>query len=74
MNPVLRGFANYFRVANCDRVLKQMMSWIRRRHRWPIWRYLMSICIAPAEGKLSDSSYRGSKKADMIQFSLEKTF
>ncbi len=33
LNPVLRGFANYFRVANCARVLKQMMSWIRRRLR-----------------------------------------
>tara|TARA_R110002049_G_scaffold114890_2_gene266365 strand:- start:77 stop:1354 length:1278 start_codon:yes stop_codon:yes gene_type:complete len=33
LNPVLRGFANYFRVANCARVLKQMMSWVRRRLR-----------------------------------------
>jgi group II intron reverse transcriptase/maturase len=33
LNPVLRGFANYFRVANCARVLKQMMSWLRRRLR-----------------------------------------
>jgi group II intron reverse transcriptase/maturase len=33
LNPVLRGFANYFRVANCARVLKQMMGWVRRRLR-----------------------------------------
>jgi len=33
LNPVLRGFANYFRVANCARVLKQVMSWLRRRLR-----------------------------------------
>src|SRR5690606_23017468 len=33
LNPVLRGFANYFRVANCARVLKQVMSWVRRRLR-----------------------------------------
>lgn len=33
LNPVLRGFVNYFRVANCARVLKQVMSWVRRRLR-----------------------------------------
>ena len=33
LNPVLRGFANYFRVANCARVWKQVMSWLRRRLR-----------------------------------------
>ncbi|KXO06852.1 Retron-type RNA-directed DNA polymerase [Marinobacter excellens LAMA 842] len=33
LNPVLRGFVNYFRVANCARVLKQVMSWLRRRLR-----------------------------------------
>jgi len=33
LNPVLRGFANYFRVANCARVLKQLMGWLRRRLR-----------------------------------------
>ncbi|MCG5531704.1 group II intron reverse transcriptase/maturase [Halorhodospira halochloris] len=33
LNPVLRGFANYFRIANCSRVLKQVMGWIRRRLR-----------------------------------------
>ncbi|WP_456404425.1 group II intron maturase-specific domain-containing protein, partial [Thiolapillus sp.] len=33
LNPVLRGFANYFRVANCAGVLKQVMRWVRRRLR-----------------------------------------
>ena len=33
LNPVLRGFVNYFRVANCKNVLKQLMSWVRRRLR-----------------------------------------
>ena len=33
LNPVLRGFANYFRVANCARVLEKVMGWIRRRLR-----------------------------------------
>lgn len=33
LNPVLRGFANYFRIANCARVFKQVISWVRRRLR-----------------------------------------
>src|SRR6185369_14208224 len=33
LNPVLRGFANYFRMANCQTVLRNLMSWIRRRLR-----------------------------------------
>ncbi len=33
LNPVLRGFANYFRVANCRRVFRDLMGWIRRRLR-----------------------------------------
>lgn len=33
LNPLLRGFANYFRVANCKGVLTNLMSWIRRRLR-----------------------------------------
>jgi len=33
LNPVLRGFANYFRMANCKGLLSELMSWIRRRLR-----------------------------------------
>lgn len=33
LNPVLRGFANYFRVANCKGILANLMGWIRRRLR-----------------------------------------
>ena len=33
LNPVLRGFVNYFRIANCSRELKSLMGWIRRRLR-----------------------------------------
>ena len=33
LNPVLRGFVNYFRIANCTRVLGKLMGWIRRRLR-----------------------------------------
>jgi group II intron reverse transcriptase/maturase len=33
LNPVLRGFANYFRMANCKGRFADMMAWIRRRLR-----------------------------------------
>lgn len=33
LNPVLRGFVNYFKVANCNTTLKRLMFWIRRRLR-----------------------------------------
>lgn len=33
LNPVLRGFANYFRMANCKKVFVALASWIRRRLR-----------------------------------------
>lgn len=33
LNPVCRGFANYFRIANCKGVLDGLMRWIRRRLR-----------------------------------------
>ena len=33
LNPVIRGFANYFRIANCGREFKRLMGWIRRRLR-----------------------------------------
>lgn len=33
LNPVLRGFANYFRIANCRNTFQYLMQWIRRRLR-----------------------------------------
>lgn len=33
LNPVLRGFCQYFRVANCKGQLIKLMQWIRRRLR-----------------------------------------
>ena len=33
LNPVLRGFSNYFRMGNCKSVLDKLASWIRRRLR-----------------------------------------
>lgn len=33
LNPVLRGFANYFKIANCGGVFRALAQWIRRRLR-----------------------------------------
>jgi len=33
VNPVLRGFINYFRIANCKSLIANLMAWIRRRIR-----------------------------------------
>lgn len=33
LTPVMRGFANYFRMANCQGLFRELMSWIRRRLR-----------------------------------------
>lgn len=46
LNPILRGWANYFRVANCQGTFKDLMGWIRRRLRmkqmkeWKSWKAL----------------------------------
>jgi RNA-directed DNA polymerase len=46
LNPVLRGWGNYFRIANCKGLLEELMGWIRRRLRmikmkeWKTWKAL----------------------------------
>jgi RNA-directed DNA polymerase len=33
LNPVLRGWANYYQIANCRSIFAKLMAWIRRRLR-----------------------------------------
>jgi RNA-directed DNA polymerase len=46
LNRVLKGWANYFRIANCEKEFKTLMGWIRRRLRmkqmreWKSWKPL----------------------------------
>lgn len=46
LNRYLRGWANYFRVANCKKVFGELAEWIRRRVRmkkmreWKVWKKL----------------------------------
>jgi len=49
LNPLLRGWANYFRIANCKRKFSELMQWIRRRLRmkqmkeWKSWKALFKV-------------------------------
>lgn len=44
INPMMRGWSNYFRIANCKGVFETLMEWIRRRLRmkkmreWKTWK------------------------------------
>jgi RNA-directed DNA polymerase len=46
LKPILRGWINYFRIANCKGVLHELMGWMRRRLRmkqmreWKSWKAL----------------------------------
>lgn len=57
LNPVMRGFANYFRIANCAPWFIELMGWIRRRlrqielYRWKTWKKLFR--------KLRQTNYKG---------------
>ncbi|MBN2543255.1 group II intron reverse transcriptase/maturase [bacterium] len=33
INPILRGFINYFKIANCKKAAERLMEWTRRRLR-----------------------------------------
>ncbi len=44
LNAVIRGWGQYFRIANCKRLFQELMAWIRRRLRmkqmqeWKSWK------------------------------------
>src|SRR6056297_115135 len=70
LNRVLKGWANYFRVANCKRVFESLMSWIRRRLRmkqmreWKSWKPLFKILRRKGYGndlqKISMNKWKNS--------------
>lgn len=57
LNWLTRGFANYFRIADCKGVLKDLMAWIRRRLRM----VQMSLWKKPAKlhRRLRQLGYKG---------------
>lgn len=61
LNPLLRGFANYFRVANCKSLFGKLMSWTRRRLRakqLALWKKSKKLLI-----KLRQIGYRDLPKS-----------
>lgn len=61
LNPVVRGFANYFRVANCQREFKVLARWVRRRLRAKqlcLWKRAKRL-----HRRLRELGYQGEFKA-----------
>jgi len=65
LNPVLRGFANYFRIAHCRRQFQELASWIRRRLRakqLKLWKKPQKL-----HRRLRQLGYQGEFKAIKMQ-------
>jgi RNA-directed DNA polymerase len=61
LNPVCRGFANYFRIANCSKEFQRLSKWIRRRLRakqLALWKKPKRL-----HRRLRQLGYRGEFKA-----------
>jgi len=61
LNPVCRGFANYFRIANCSKEFQKLSKWIRRRLRakqLALWKKPKRL-----HRRLRQFGYRGEFKA-----------
>ncbi|WP_198550736.1 group II intron maturase-specific domain-containing protein [Salegentibacter salinarum] len=58
LNPLLRGFANYFRIGLTKKLFQDLLSWIRRRLRmmvmksWKSWK--------PLHRQLRRMGYKGN--------------
>lgn len=67
LNPVLRGWCNYFRIANCKALFRDISGWIRRRLRMKKmreWKYYKSLHKA-----LRRNGYKGNfKKISMSKW------
>jgi len=67
LTPILRGWINYYCVANCKKVISDLMAWIRRRLRmkkmreWKSWK--------PLHKQLRRLNYKGEfKKISMYRW------
>jgi len=67
LNPVIRGWANYFRIANCKGLFEELFSWIKRRLRMKKmkeWKSYKSLHKA-----LRRRGYKGEfKKISMVRW------
>ncbi len=65
LNPLLRGFGNYYRIANCKGKFEEWMQWIRHRLR----QKQMSLWKKPGKlhRRLRQLGYKGEFKAIKMQ-------
>lgn len=66
LNPVLRGWTNYFRIANCKTQSRQLQKWIRRRLRArqiTLWKDPAFQTDDPRLSEIVNSFRRMKKKA-----------
>ena len=69
LNPILRGWANYFKICEVTKVFEELDGWIRRKVRAILWRqwkrgetrfrYLLRYGLDPETAKRSASNGRG---------------
>jgi RNA-directed DNA polymerase len=69
LNPLLRGWIGYFRIAETPSVLKELDSWVRRRLRCVLWRQwkrprtraqkLRSLGLDAVRAHMSAGNHRG---------------
>lgn len=65
LNPLLRGFANYFRVAHCHKQFQELTRWVRRRLRakqMTLWKKSKRL-----HRRLRQLGYKGEFKAIKMQ-------
>jgi len=65
LNPIVRGFGNYFRIANCKGVFQDLAQWIRRRLRaiqLRLWKKPKRL-----HRRLRQLGYKGNFKAIKMQ-------
>jgi RNA-directed DNA polymerase len=83
LNPILRGFANYFRMANCKGAFSELAVWIRRRLRhkqlsdWKkpsrLHRRLRQLGYQGAFPKIRMRSWRNSR-SPQASFAMSNTW
>ena len=69
LDPILRGWANYYRICEVTRVFEELDGWIRRKLRCILWRqwkggktryrYLIRYGIDPETARKSAGNGRG---------------
>jgi hypothetical protein len=75
LNPLLRGWANYFRLAETKGVFEDLDQWIRRKLRCNIWRqwkkpktrFKALLKLGFTKAKARKSAYNGSVSESLCE-------